>query len=165
MLAQNQASLDALESDDWVQTLLIDEVGRGVVWANRNLARFAPGVVGEWIWILDDDDMCMCPALVDELRAIAAEHAPDVVMVRGDYQHCGVLPEPWGVRPTLGAVGSSCFIVRRPVWQRYAYTWAEGELGADFRMIDVIFEHGHAVYWHDCMAMRALRAQSRGKPE
>lgn len=164
MLAANQASLDAQTDGDWVQTLLIDDVGRSVGWANLNLGRYAPHLEGDYIWILDDDDYCACPTFVADLRRIAEQHNPDVIMVRGDYLQCGVLPEPWEMRPTFTHIGSSCFVLKRHIWQAHASAWTP-ELGADFRMIDSVFDQNYRIYWHDCIVMRAQRSQSRGRPE
>jgi hypothetical protein len=53
MLAANMASVKALAkgAPDLVkQTILLDEVGRGVSWANAQLAEFEP--VGDYVWLL-----------------------------------------------------------------------------------------------------------------
>jgi hypothetical protein len=59
LLAANQASLRAQTCADWTQTLLVDEEGRGIAWSYVNMAGYAPHLVGEYVWILDDDDLCV----------------------------------------------------------------------------------------------------------
>lgn len=141
----------------WGQTLLIDDVGRGVEWANRNLAHYASRLTGDYIWILDDDDICIERDFVRQLQFWCADN-PDVVMVRGDYANHGVLPDGdyWGKRPVLNHVGSSNFIVRRDVWQEYADTWPNA-LAGDFAFIDAVFESDPYVKWWDKVVMRAVK--------
>lgn len=175
LLAHNQASLDAQTDGDWVQTLLIDEVGRGIAWANQHLAAQAGALVGEYIWILDDDDRCIRPTLTAELKAIVAQHQPRVIMLRMDHGPLGVLPpdELWGRLPREGAIGVSAFVVQRAVWQRHA-SWLAGgparvaRYASDFDFIWHILaaECGtaSAVYWHDVTAS-AVQRISHGAPE
>jgi len=158
------ASLQAQTCDRWVQTLLIDEVGRGVAWANRNLARYAPGLVGDYIWLLDDDDICTDPDFVQQLQ-FWTEDKPDVVMVKGWIDGHGVLPDGdyWGKRPKLNHVGSSNFVVRRDVWQEYADAWPS-TLAGDYAFINAVFDSEPTVKWLDRLVMRAIK-KGHGKPE
>jgi hypothetical protein len=76
LLAANIAGLEAQTDPDWEQTCLVDTQGRGIGWSYENLAAHASLLRGEYIWILDDDDLCIRPTLVEELKQIAAEHNP-----------------------------------------------------------------------------------------
>ena len=58
LLQKNIEALAAQTCDDWEQTFLIDDIGRGVNWANESLAGYAPHLTGQYIWLLDDDDIC-----------------------------------------------------------------------------------------------------------
>lgn len=165
-LAQNQASLRAQTDSDWQQTLLVDEVGRGVPWANRHLGAYAPNLVGDYIWVLDDDDECILPTLVADLKQIVAERAPNVVMLRGEVGS-RVLPDPahWQQPPVRGEIGMSNFILRRSVWQANAPALHEA-LCADHSLIGQVLRSVHiqTVVWLDVVAMRTQRV-SRGRPE
>lgn len=166
MLLANQASLDALTGDDWEQTLLTDDVGRGVGWSYEQLAAYAPHLTGEYVWLLDDDDECIYPALVEGLRAIVEAHDPDVVVVRMDHGERGVLPpaKHWGKRPYQGAIGCSAYIVRRAVWQRHAHTLTPGHYASDYEFIRAVWDAGVSVYWWEIVASRVQRI-SYGRPE
>lgn len=160
MLAANQASLQAQTDADWLQTLLVDDIGRGVGWSYDNLAAYAPNLVGQWVWILDDDDLCICPTLVAQLRAITRNmKQPDVVFVRMDHGPLGVLPEPkfWGRFPVQGHIGVSAYIVRRDVWRAHAHAMTPGCYTSDYRFIAAIWESAPRVVWHDCIASRVQR--------
>ena len=166
MLAANMASMAVQTDPDWVQTLLPDWEGRGVGWSFGNLAAYAPRVVGEYIWVLDDDDLCMRPTLVAELRTLVAGW-PGVVMVRMDHGPSGILPNrlAWGdcQNLTVGGVGVSAPIVRADLWQ--AHAWAYGEhYAGDFDFLAALLATQPTVVWHDVVASRVQRI-SAGEPE
>lgn len=175
LLAVNMESLRTQTDDDWAQTYLVDNVGRGINWSHENMAAHAPDLVGEWIWIVDDDDMCTCPTLVADLKRIVAEHAPDVIMVKMDHGKAVLPDESWGDGPVYGHIGVSAYIVRREVWQTHAGALVPGWYGSDYSLINSIFGNNPAmamapwikqprIYWHDCIASR-VQVQSYGKAE
>jgi len=166
MLERNEASLEAQTCDDWEQTLLIDNIGRGIGWSVENLGRYASQLTGRYIWILDDDDECIRPTLVAELKEIAGRCDPDVIMLRMDHGPRGVLPEPgfWESKPQLGHIGISAFVVKREVWQANAGAWIPGAYHSDFIFIAAVFAVRPAVYWHNVIASQVQRV-SLGKPE
>jgi glycosyltransferase involved in cell wall biosynthesis len=166
LLAANQASLQAQTSADWHQTVLVDDAGRGCAWANARLAEHAPQLVGDWIWVLDDDDLCIQPTLVEELHTLVVLYAPDVVMLRMDHGPLGVLPDDrhWTKRPVVGRIGCSAFVVERHVWQWHAAAWQVGSYEADFAFINSIWDAQPRVYWHDIVASQVQRI-SKGLPE
>jgi hypothetical protein len=162
MLAKNQESLTTQTDQDFEQVLIRDEVGIGVSAANALLADYDPA--GEYVWVLDDDDMCIYDGMVSDIKEIVTEHDPDVVMVKMD--HGGVIyPDAgWGVRPVGGRVGSSANIVKREVWNAHKDKWATGRYAADFDFIRDVFQNGYIVYWYDRVVSKVQRV-SRGKPE
>lgn len=166
MLARNQASLQVQTCNDFKQTLLVDTLGLGLGWAAENLGMYAPHLVGEYIWLLDDDDECIRPTLVEELKEIVYFSHPDVIMLKMDHGPLGILPpaKDWGRDVALGRVGCSAFVVRRKVWQEYATAWLPGMYHSDFNFIAAVLESSPRVYWHDVVASRVQRI-SRGKPE
>lgn len=164
MLAVNQASLARQTCDDWTQTLLVDDVGMGVVAANARLADFTP--TGRYVWALDDDDHCVYDMLVEDVRTIADRHDPDVIFVRFDHGPFGVLPYPglWRSRPLCGNIGGSGVIVRRDVWMAQRVHWTTGRYETDFDFVEAVYNHAKCVYWHDVIAGQVQRI-SRGAVE
>ena len=73
MLAANQESLRRQTSEAWIQTVLVDDLGRGVEWANQRLGAYAPMLAGDYVWVLDDDDLCTRPTLVEEIAEIVSK--------------------------------------------------------------------------------------------
>ncbi len=156
-LIRCQDSLREQTYGQWGQTVLTDSVGRGVEWANRNLAHYAPQLTGDYIWILDDDDICIYPEFVEKLQFQCADN-PDVVMVKGWYAGYDILPDGdyWEQRPVLNHVGSSNFVVRRDVWQKHADAWPN-TLAGDYAFINAVFESEPYVKWWDRIVMRAIK--------
>ena len=165
MLRINQASVDAQTNPDWQQTLLADEVGRGIGWSHRRLAAYAPHLEGDYIWVLDDDDECVRPTLFAEIRRLVATHDPDLILVRMDHGPLGILPsdEYWGKPPFEGQIGTSAAFVRRGLWQQCADSWSDRYAG-DFDFLAAVFAQTTRVFWHDVIASRVQRI-SRGMPE
>lgn len=166
MLAANQASLQEQSCHDWIQTLLVDEIGCGVGWANGNLAAYAPKLVGDYIWILDDDDVCIRDTFAAELKSIVDQYKPDVVFVKMDHAELGVLPdaESWGLQPEGARIGTSAFVVKREVWQAHAGAWRSAHYASDFDFIAAVWASKPTVYWYDVIASRVQRI-SRGAAE
>jgi len=165
MLANNRASLAAQTCRDWTQTLLIDDVGRGIGWSHENMAAYASRLVGDYIWILDDDDMCIMPEFVAGVRSIAVRDDPDVIFVRMDHGGGRILPTKyWGQAPRCGEIGVSAFVVRRAVWQAHADAMVPGMYTSDYEFIRSIWESTPTCYWWDAIASK-VQKQSLGEAE
>lgn len=167
MLKHNQASLEAQTCDDWQQTLIVDEIGQGIGWAQLQLAEYAPELEGDYIWILDDDDMCRRNTFVAELKHIVEVRNPDVIMVRMNHGMRGILPDNhnWRGKPVVGRLGCSAYVIRREVWQKYAPAFATAHYASDFDFIAAVFEDDDIeVYWHDVIASQVQHI-SMGEPE
>ena len=166
-LARNQASLAAQTDADWVQTLLVDEIGIGVEAANARLADVEP--VGEYVWVLDDDDYCVRDDLVERLKSIigAMLTAPAAVVVRMDHGDLGVLPDVgrwWGLVPPEGGIGCSALVVRADVWRQYREWWRTGRYASDYDYIAAVLRNESHVVWVDWVVSRIQR-RSIGRPE
>lgn len=165
LLVANREALLAQTSDAWKQTLLVDYHRRGVIYANKAMRLFTPS--GRYVWLLDDDDICIRPTLVQELQEIAQLNAPDVIFLRMDHGELGVLPDEsqWGNRRLHhGHIGCSGFVVRDETWMAFRHNWGESYHG-DFEFISAVAADKQVrVYWHDVIASRVQRI-SRGASE
>ena len=165
MLLRNILSLQRQSVSDWEQTFLVDDVGLGIGASYKRLAHHAP--VGEWLWILDDDDECIYDDLVFMVSSIALEQPQtQVIMVRMDHGSGRVLPDRcWGHAPQVGEIGISAFVVRREVWQAHAGAMVPGEYISDYKFISSIYQSSPLfVYWWDVVASKVQR-QSLGDAE
>ena len=166
LLAANQASVAAL-GDDVRHTILRDEVGVGVGGAQLMLAKFAP--LAKYVWVLDDDDECTYPGLVDDLMYLDwLHHTPAAFVVRMDHgAPLGVLPTAadWQQPPKEAGIGCSAMITRRDVWMRHRLAWESGRYQSDFDFIASVYTTWqHSIVWHDVIASRCQRI-SHGLPE
>jgi len=163
MLRHNRASLERQSSHDWTQTMMIDHEGIGIAATYERLSTYEPG--GDFVWLLDDDDLCVYEDLVADLYDVAFAHNPDVVMMKMDRDG-HILPDKftWQKPPQLGHVCVSCFIVKRAVWMRHRSAFAPGTYSSDFNFISDVFERDYEVYWLDVVASKCQRV-SRGEPE
>jgi len=165
MLAANQASLRQQTDGDWVQTLLVDDERRGIEWSTEQMARYAPRLVGDYVWVLDDDDYCILPTFVAGLKEIAVLNAPDVVFVRMDHGGGRILPSArWGKSPRVSEIGVSAYVVKRAIWQRHAGAMIPGKYTSDYEFINEIWAGDYVTYWWDVIASKCQR-QSMGKAE
>lgn len=151
MLKRNLSSLENLHASEWTRMVVVDDKRRGVNWANRNLATIE--AFGDYVWVLDDDDLCCRPTLLSELQTVVSREtlAPDVIMLRAYHAVYGMMPSDanWQREPVCGNVGWSCFVVRREVWNAHRHRIAE-EYASDWRFIhDLWLEPGLRWYWHD----------------
>lgn len=165
MLANNRASLARQSEPDYEQVRLIDDIGIGVEQAQVSIADNAPHFTGQYAWILDDDDMCIHDTLIADLKAIAAEHDPGVVMVRMNHGYA-VYPDAlrWGEAPQQGRIGCSAYIVRRDIFQQHVDAFRGARYESDFDFINAVWKSNPAVYWHDVIASQVQRV-SLGAPE
>lgn len=169
MLAANAASVEALRGADHLHSVLVDYHMLGVAAANAALANYAPS--GQYVWVLDDDDLCLHAGLVEDLKYLAWLHAsPPAVIVRMDHgEPLGVLPAAahWRQVPHEAGIGSSAIITRKDVWMYCRSAWGSGRYASDFDFIAAVFAaHGstNRIVWHDVIASRCQRI-SRGEPE
>jgi hypothetical protein len=152
---------------DHYQTMIVDCNCAGVAAANAALATFEPR--GAYVWLLDDDDACTHPQLVEDLKYLAWLHGnPPAVMVRMNHgSWVGVQPDDkhWRLQPVEGHVGCSAIITRRDVWMYCRKAWASGRYASDFDFISAVWAvHHDRIIWHDVVASRCQRI-SRGEPE
>ena len=167
MLRRNVDSLLAQTDQDFTQSMIVDGKARGVAWANGNMFHVAWGLTGNYIWILDDDDECIDPLFVSRLKEVAEALDPDVIMVRMDHGIYGILPDPpnWGGAPVKAHIGCSAYVIRREIWQRYAYVWQGAHYASDYDFISAIFDNDTLViYWLNVVASRVQMIGS-GEPE
>ncbi len=168
-LAENQESLRRQSDPDYVQTLLVDDVGIGVARANARLADVAPMLTGDYVWVLDDDDLCTCETLVADLKRIteACRSRPAAVVVRMDHGLLGILPDVdrwWGVIPPEGCIGASALVVRRDVFVAYADWWRTQRYASDYDFTAAVMRGERDIVWVDIVASRVQRI-SIGRPE
>lgn len=163
MLTRNVVALASQTDPDYMHHMVVDHERRGVAWAVGNLANVE--ATGEYVWVLDDDDLCSRSTLIAELKDIVTELQPDVIMVRALHEEFGMLPDQrnWRRQPVLGNIGTSCYIVRREIWNKYRSRW-DARYDGDYWFIQSLWDQECEFYWHDVIAAHYPQ-QSIGAPE
>lgn len=164
MLVRNRASVAKLGLGV-KQTLLVDHDQRGVAWANWQLSQFEP--VGDYVWLLDDDDRAICPHIAECVREEAAQETDAVFLRMNHKASLGILPNvaDWGKAPQEGRIGGSSVIVSRELWQECRGAWAAGRYESDADFVKAVYEAAERISWHDCIASECQRPQSQGAGE
>ena len=149
-LARAIESVQTQTDKDFEQVFIVDEVGKGLTWANRQFHEQRMRAEGEYVFVLDDDDVLATPDFVTRLKECAAQwDMPDVILLR--HQQLAptkaLLPPPhvwslnWetGERPTRWAGSVYCFAIRRELWlaNAWRFSYGQGEAwhtGGDWRL-------------------------------
>lgn len=162
MLRNNTASLDAQTDQDFQQIFLYDHIGRGVGWANKSLESAQPA--GDYVMVLDDDDMLINAHAIELLKA-AARHEPALVIFKAHHGRLGVLPRPtvWGKRPIRGSIGSCDFISRRDVWSKHIAAFGAERCG-DYYYLKSVWQDKPEVVWLN-EQLASVQRISQGQPE
>ncbi len=161
MLAENVASLEGQADPDYEQLFIVDDVGRGVGWANKQLATTKP--TGRYVMVLDDDDMMVDDNAIALMKE-AAKNGPHIVIFKAVHSDLGVLPGPavWQNRPIRGQIGSCDFITRRAVWEKHIEAFGTFACG-DFNFLKAIWLDSPTVVWLD-RVLAGVQRISRGQP-
>lgn len=161
-LANNMASLSRQSDQDYEHLFIADDLGRGIEWANQALQTATP--TGDYVLILDDDDMLSDGQAIDKLRR-AATGSPDVVVFKADHDFLGILPRNmvWCNRPIQGMIGSCDFITRRDVWYDHIHEFGTPKCG-DYAFLKAVWQTGPDVVWLD-EKLAAVQRISNGRPE
>lgn len=170
LLEQQRASL-AFTSSDWVQTLLVDPHGRGVGASHERLRTYEP--YGRCVWVLDDDDLCLEPNLLELL-----DESADLQIFKMRYGNREkIIPDPitWergaaaAPFPTHAArrrfpshISSQCVVFSRDYWLVCRQLWADTYDG-DRQFLGAAYDYATRVVWTDRI-IAALTHHNRGTP-
>jgi hypothetical protein len=164
MIKVNQASLAMQSDQDYEQIMLVDNQERGIAYANRLMADSVDRIKGEYVLILDDDDLMINAEGIATLR-LATKNKPVMVIFRGWIN--GLIPSDdfWLQPPRMGQIGVFCYILRADIFREHSQEVGRPEYHNDYLLVKSVYErHEHDVAWKDrliCMSMR----RSNERPE
>lgn len=164
-LAACMASVERQSVSDYRHVILRDEIGVGVVQAGGMLAEYEPE--SEYVWVLDDDNLCVRRSLVDELRSVAyVMNAPAMIVRFQNGVELGVLPKRWGATPVEGDIDSASIVTRSDVWMEHRHAWDSGRYASDYDFIRSVFDaYGESIVWLDFVAAQTQAGRSVGRME
>lgn len=168
----HRRAMAAIEDKDFEQHFIHDDIGLGLHAANTSFQFVKDSVAGKYVFLLDDDDTVRDRLFITKLKAVAREHAPDVIMFKniidlGERWPGNIYPTAnvWNARPIATQIGGSCFVVTKEIFRKYIHEFALPQLG-DFAFIDAIFtrEKKLKVHWLDEIFVETTY-KGRGRPE
>lgn len=138
-----------------------DTVGLGVGGMFADIPNHYGEIKGSYVYVLSDDDWLVDPHFVRDLPKVLERHnQPDILMVKSTIGGA-IYPTRWTMRPQLGMVTLSNWIVKKDVFCSVPYGHRyEG----DFDFIDACYDRGLRVEWWDRIVTTAL-GWGRGEPE
>lgn len=165
-LRRCKLSLALQTSQNFEHVLLVDDVGIGFRAADVRLATDAPALInGDYVYILDDDNLLIDNQFVARIEWIAREYDLDVIMVKSDHGRAGILPSPevWRRRPIATQVDTLNAVVRAEVWKRHVGVFATCQDDArDTAFLTELFNHGYSIRWLDKVVAMSGPLAGRG---
>lgn len=164
LLARCVASVDGQTARKAIQHLIIpDEVGIGIDGMFAAIADNTARLRGDYVYILQDDDVLAGPGVVEALRDFAQSHGrPEVVIIK-NRKWGRTYPRIWQARPGLAQIDLGNYAVRRDIFTAHAGDFGRRYEG-DFDFIDAIWRAGREFTWCD-MLFAVATVEGLGRPE
>ncbi len=154
------------QTDQDLQHLLIydpTENGIGFPGANALLANVV-GIEGQYVMVLDDDDVLTNANFVATMKRAAGKHSPDAIFIRADYGG-RVLPPDDEFNQRLvvrGKIGSSCVLASRQLYEACSHKWRTPTYAADYFYLDEVAKRSIKPLWLNVVGIRSLCGNNIG---
>jgi len=158
-------SVKAQTDQDLEQLFIIDEIGRGKVWAQASLNEYKDklNINGKYVMVLDDDDFLVDLSFVEVLKNTVGCSSPDIIFFRGLLGNKLYPPdELWEKPPVHARICTFCFAVKKDFYMRFIHKWAQRDSG-DFHFIRACFNASKNNLWINRAVAKAQKI-SRGVP-
>ncbi len=119
LLQENIESINKQTDGDFEHLFIVDEIGRGKIWAQASLNKFKNniGIKGKYVFILDDDDILVDPNFVSVLKERSKDSNPDLIMFRGKLGNKIYPPDVhFGKPPIHTKICTFCFATERNLY-------------------------------------------------
>lgn len=141
-LQKNIRSLKSQTDKDYEQVFIVDTKGLGLAAADQALGKYRDINCGDYIMVLDDDDMIIDNHFIEKLKKVKDTSSPDVIIWRGKFFNGREVFPPvnkfWGVRPVKCNIGSFSYCMSHKLYTKYVGTCRTGATG-DFDFINAVF--------------------------
>ena len=154
-------SIKAQTDQDLEQSFIVDDVGKGKVWAQAslNLYKDQLGIQGRYVMVLDDDDYLIDPTFVEILKKVVGDSSPDIIFFRGLLGNKLYPPDEFWEKPPVHArICTFCFAVKKELYMNLIHNWAQSDSG-DFHFIRACFNSSKSNLW-----INRAQKVSRGVP-
>ena len=153
-----QKSLADQTCQDFEHIIIVDEVGRGVAWANGMMAeRDWSDLNGQYVYILDDDNI-MLPGAIEAIKASAPDHDMVICRINRLKRVHRVFPEDayWQKKPKYRHIDIGCVVLRRDLFLKAVKRFTARYEG-DFDFISEAYFLAESVNWRSRLIMKLQR--------
>jgi hypothetical protein len=148
MLRLCQASVNAQTCKDFEHVIFQDERGHGIPGMYKQLKQSAPGFIGQYVYILQDDDRLFDNRVIDDIKTfVETENYPPVVVMRSRKGRLH-LPRYWGEEPVHSCIDLGNYVIRRDIFMTFADCFGE-KYDGDYDFIHCLWRHGLRFEWYD----------------
>lgn len=164
MFQQNVDSVNMQDNQDLEHIIILDDAGLGSGRANIMFYRNMDRVSGDYVFMLDDDDVLVTPDFISDMKGIVKGNDVDVIMIRM-MLNGELYPTPivWKKQPIMNHIGTSNFVIKNAVWKKHIRNFLPIQTG-DYNFIRTVFDSRPKVTWVDKIYSKTLRV-SCGLPE
>lgn len=152
------ASVEMQKDQDFDHVIIKDMVGVGSAKANLLFCANKDRVRGQYVFMLDDDDIFISDEFVGDMKRIVMEHSPEMIFVRMLIND-ELYPTPmvWE-KPRLyqNHIGTSNVVLRNDLWQKYIGLFTDLQVG-DFVFINSVFLSRPKIFWQDKLYSKTTR--------
>jgi hypothetical protein len=167
-ITANKQSIDSQLHKNFEQVFINDPVGYGMLEANKSFSYVTDIAKGQYIHLLDDDDIYTNDLFTKRMENVARLHNnPEIILFKmkiwtGDGDNIYPKPDCWGDIPKIARIGGSCFIVRKDVYDKHIHQFGIRRCG-DFNFLKSVWTDNPKAIWHDEMMCESK--PSHGKAE
>jgi len=169
-LALNIASLKAQTHAEYEHIILVDDDGAGLEAANRRISETAGRARGEWVMVLDDDDIITEVTLIRELRHFQDfKGNPDMVAWR-IWRVQSLAPKPcaWNLPPkeidvANGHMVCNCFAVRRQLYDDTIHAFNRAAAGDQSWLKAILAKQPNIFWWDQIVSHNLTIGQGRSE--
>jgi len=158
------ASVSMQKDQDFDHIIIKDMVGVGSTKANCLFYSNKDRVRGEYVFMLDDDDLFTSDEFVGDMKKIVEECSPGLIFVRmlinEELYPTSVVWKKEKLHQNH--VGTSNVVVRNDLWQKHIERFSDSQIG-DFLFINSVFMEKPKIYWQDKLYSKTTRV-SKGQP-
>jgi hypothetical protein len=148
LLKRCVASVQSQTNKDFQHLVIFDEEHKGIPHANLLFSHNLHLITGEYVFVLDDDDVFISTSFVSDLHLIINVLNPDVILVRTSigsiiypkhivYQSNDFPP---------GSIGSSCIVVRTSIFKQHIGEFKTTETPGDYNFIKSVLSNNYTRY-------------------
>lgn len=147
-----------------VQHIIVeDKIGVGVGGMYAEVARHVAEMTGDYVYILQDDDVLATNRVVERLMEFAAGQDQPPVIICRNIKNGNRYPVIWRAEPAKGLIDLGNYVTRRDVFAKYVNDFGKYYSG-DFPFIRKLWDEQIKFYWLDMLLAKA-QALGMGKPE